>query len=82
MRKGDRIHGFDALHRWRFGMNRHIIDKNGRAAFCTCMPAIRTSGKPMLMRVHHNSKKYHLEQWYREYVFERNLERAERRRVL
>ena len=81
MRVGDKIVGFEALHRWRNGMNRHIIDRNGRGIFCTCMPSIRHNNGSMWMKIHHRSKAYHLEQWYLKYKFERNIERfADQRR--
>lgn len=79
MRAGDRITGFEALHRHPTH-NYHVIDTNGRAVYCGCMPSIRHSGGYMRMRTHHRSKAYHLEQWYKEYKFERNIERIEERR--
>lgn len=75
MRRGELITGWDALHR-HTNYNYHIIDKGGRAVYCGCMPSIRYNGGHMWMRRNHRSKAYHLEQWYKQYKFERNLERA------
>lgn len=74
MRHGDNYIGWEALHRHP-KHNYHIIDKNGRAVYCGCMPSIRHNGGHLWMKIHYRSKAHHLEQWYREYRFESNLER-------
>ena len=79
MKAGDRICGFEALMR-RPTHNYHTIDKGGRAVYCGCMPSIRRGNGYMWMKVHHRSKAHHLEQWYNQYKFERNLNRALRRK--
>ncbi len=66
--------GWEGLHR-HTNHNYHIIDKGGRAIYCGCMPGIRYNGGYMWMKVHHRSLAHHLEQWYRQYKLEQNMER-------
>lgn len=77
MRAGDKVSGFEALQ-CHPRHNYHIIDKNGRALYCGCMPSIRHGNGHLWMKVHYRSNAYRLEQWYREYKFERNLERRKK----
>lgn len=79
MRPGDKIAGWDGLHRHP-KHNYHIIDERGRAVYCGCMPNIRHGGGYLRLRVNRRSKAHHLEQWYREYRFESNLERNEKKK--
>ena len=79
MKHGELITGWEALHRHPMH-NYHIIDKGGRALYCGCMPSIRYNGSYMWLGTNYRSKAHHLEQWYKEYKFERNLERAAEQR--
>lgn len=80
MRAGERFVGWEALHR-HTKQNYHIIDKNGQAVYCGCMPSIRYNGEYMWMKVHRRSKAHRLEQWYKQYRFESNIERSAERRT-
>ena len=88
MRYNEKIAGYDGLARLGQKLNRHITDKNGRAQFCTCMRSIWRNRSfrgvikrcPASMREVRNSRKNRLDQWYREWVFERNSMAIQSRR--
>lgn len=69
--KGEKIRGFEGLGRWGFKQNHHLVDKGGRGYFCNCMPAMRF-GERIKHPCSTRRKAYHNEQWFRQFVFERN----------
>lgn len=83
MRYGERIAGFEGLHRFGATKNYHVADQNGRAYFCGCFKSIwvttvshgRRRKNPSSMKMLKDSKKSYNEQWHRQYRFERNLDR-------
>jgi hypothetical protein len=87
MRHNEKIAGYEGLSRMGTKLNWHITDNNGHAQFCGCMRGIWTvrviNGKmkrcPAAMRDLRDSRRHHLDQWHREWTFERNLEKIRER---